>query len=96
MKAKYLFYSLALASAFTACTQDELFDAPALESNDVGGRPVAGVVPFVGDKVESRYNSEAATFETGDQMGLYLMDEVRGWGELPNANKTYWQWQSCW
>ena len=28
MKAKYLFYSLALASAFTACTQDELFDAP--------------------------------------------------------------------
>ena len=96
MKAKYLFYSLALASAFTACTQDELFDAPALESNDVAGRPVAGVVTFVGDEVESRYNSEAATFETGDQMGLYLMDEFRGYGELPNANDTYWTWQSCW
>ena len=96
MKAKYLFYSLALASAFTACTQDELFDAPALESNDAAGRPVAGVVTFVNGDVDSRYNSEAATFETGDQMGLYLMDEFRGWGEADNANETLWTWQSCW
>ena len=96
MKAKYLFYSLALASAFTACTQDELFDAPALENNNVAGRPVAGVVTFVGDEVESRYNSEAAKFENGDQMGIYLMDEFRGWGEADNANETFWTWQSCW
>ena len=96
MKAKYLFYSLALASAFTACTQDELFDAPALESNDVAGRPVAGVVTFVGDEVGSRYNSEAAKFENGDQMGLYLMDEFTGIGEELNANNTHWTWQSCW
>ena len=96
MKAKYLFYSLALASAFTACTQDEMFDAPALNSNDVTGRPVAGVVTFVNDEVDSRYNSEAAKFESGDQMGLYLMDEFTGIGEELNANNTHWTWQSCW
>ena len=96
MKAKYLFYSLALASAFTACTQDELFDAPALENNNVAGRPVAGVVTFVGDEVESRYNSEAAKFENGDQMGLYLMDEFKREGEPGNANYTHWNYQSSW
>lgn len=101
MKKKYLFYSLALASAFAACTQDEMFDAPVLESSDSDGRPVAGVVTFVGDEVGSRYNSEQAKFENGDQMGLYLMDEFRGYhegsiGELADANTTYWQWQSSW
>ena len=96
MKAKYLFYSLALASAFTACTQDELLNAPALDVNEVAGRPVAGVVTFVNGDVDSRYNSEAATFETGDKMGLYLMDEFRGFGEWDDANKTPKAYQSCW
>ena len=96
MKAKYLFYSLALASAFTACTQDELFDAPALESNDAAGRPVAGVVTFVNGDVDSRYNRQDTGFETGDKMGIYLMDEFSGYGEKKNANETLWQWQSCW
>ena len=95
MKAKHLFYSLALASAFTACTQDEMFDAPALD-NQVAERPVAGVVTFVNDEVDSRYNSEAAKFENGDQLGLYLMDEFTGRGEKFNANLTNWTWQSCW
>ena len=96
MKAKYLFYSLALASAFTACTQDELFDAPALESNDAAGRPVAGVVTFVNDDLNSRYNREKADFEDGDKLGLYLMDEFRGIGEKLNANETPWKYQSAW
>ena len=96
MKAKYLFYSLALASAFTACTQDELFDAPALENNEIASRPVAGIVTFVNEGVESRYNRQSADFETNDEMGIYLMDEFNGSGEEDNANETLWQWQSCW
>ena len=95
MKAKYLFYSIALASAFTACTQDELFEAPVLEGG-VADRPVAGAVTFVNDDVDSRYNSESAKFENGDQMGIYLMDEFTGRGEAINANETLWKWQSCW
>ena len=95
MKAKYLFYSFALASAFTACTQDEIVDAPVL--NDASAeRPVVGVVTFANGDVDSRYNSEAAKFENGDKMGLYLMDEFRGWGEMDDANDTYWNWQSSW
>lgn len=96
MKTKYLFYSLALAGAFTACSQDELFDAPALEGNGVADRPVAGVVTFVNDDVESRYDRQNTGFETGDEMGLYLMDEFTGHGEAINANETLWNWQSCW
>lgn len=94
MKAKYLFYSLALASAFTACSQDELFETPVMK-NEVAGRPVAGIVTFVNGDIESRYNSEAAKFENGDQMGLYLMDEFIG-GEEDDANETLWNWQSAW
>lgn len=96
MKAKYLFYSLALASAFTACTQEELFEAPALESNEVANRPVAGVVTFVNDEVDSRYNRQDASFEKNDKLGLYLMDSFTYKGEKDNRNGTYWQWQSCW
>ena len=95
MKAKYLFYSFALASAFTACTQDEIVDAPVL-NNASAERPVVGVVTFANGDVDSRYNSEAAKFENGDKMGLYLMDEFTGDGESLNANETLWTWQSCW
>ena len=94
MKAKYLFYSFALASAFTACTQDEIVDAPVL-NNASAERPVVGVVTFANGDVDSRYNSEAAKFENGDQLGLYLMDEFKGY-EAINANETLWKWQSCW
>lgn len=94
MKAKFLFYSLALAGTFAACTQDEMFDAPAL-NNEVADRPVVGAVTFVNGDVESRYNSEAADFENGDKLGLYLMDEFKGY-EATNANETLWKWQSCW
>lgn len=96
MKAKYLFYSLALASAFTACTQDEMFDAPALDSNEVANRPVAGIVTFVNDEADSRYDRQNAWFEDGDKLGLYLMDKFNGEGEEFNANETPWKYQSCW
>ena len=95
MKAKYLFYSFALASAFTACTQDEIVDAPVL-NNASAERPVVGVVTFANGEVDSRYNSEAGSFENGDKMGLYLMDEFRGYGEENDANNTLWNWQSAW
>lgn len=95
MKTKFLIGSFALASAFTACTQDEMFNAPALD-NAAAERPVVGAVTFVNGEVDSRYNSEAAKFEDGDKMGLYLMDKFTGDGEYLNANETLWKWQSCW
>lgn len=77
MKTKYLFYSLALASAFAACSQEELIEAPVAENN-LANRPVAGVVEFSTEGVESRFNHESAEWEDGDVFGLYLMDEYKG------------------
>lgn len=106
MKTKYLFYSLALAGTFAACTQDELIEAPVAENN-VANRPVAGVVEFtLGDGVDSRFNYEKQNgFQAGDVFGLYLMDEYVGNyngcgvdcpGEHPNANDPYWKYQNHW
>ena len=77
MKTKYLFYSLAIAGAFTACSQEELVEAPVAENN-VANRPVAGVVEFSTEGVESRYNHETTAWDNGDIFGLYLMDEYNG------------------
>ena len=102
MKTKHLFYSLALASAFTACTQEELVNAPVVKDN-IADRPVAGVVEFSTEGVESRFNYEKANgFETGDIFGLYLMDQFVdgvtecGSAEHNNANTTYWIYQNHW
>ena len=102
MKTKHLFYSLALTSAFVACTQEELIETPAVKDN-VAGRPVAGVVEFKFDEgVESRYNYELKKgFENGDVFGLYLMDNFKENGtgcpgEHQNANTTYWKYQNHW
>ena len=105
MKTKHLFYSLALASAFTACTQEELVNAPVVKDN-IADRPVAGVVEFSTEGVESRFNYEKANgFEAGDIFGLYLMDQfVDGdaafenshKAEHVNANGTYWTYQNHW
>lgn len=107
MKTKHLFYSLALAGIFAACTQDELIEAPVAENN-VANRPVAGVVEFtLGDGVDSRFNYEKQNgFEAGDVFGLYLMDEYVGNyngsndaycpNEHPNANDPYWKYQNHW
>lgn len=102
MKTKHLFYSLALTSAFAACTQEELIETPAVKDN-VAGRPVAGVVEFKFDEgVESRYNYELKKgFENGDVFGLYLMDNFKENGtgcpgEHLDANTTYWKYQNHW
>lgn len=105
MKTKHLFYSLALASAFTACTQEELVNAPVVKDN-IADRPVAGVVEFSTEGVESRFNYEKGNgFELGDVFGLYLMDEfVDGdaidrdghKAEHKDANGTYWKYQNHW
>jgi len=95
MKTKYFFYSLALAGAFTACSQEELVEAPVMNDN-VASRPVAGLVEFSTEGVESRFNHETASWQNGDVFGLYLMDQYVGnyngegadWpGEHPNANE---------
>lgn len=105
MKTKYLFYSLAVAGMFAACSQEELVETPVLKDN-VADRPVAGLVEFSTDDVESRFNYEKANgFEAGDIFGLYLMDEfVDGCisensdhkAEHWDANTTYWTYQNHW
>lgn len=96
MKTKYLFYSLAMAGMFAACSQEELVDAPVQETNALTSRTVVGNVTFVGDEIESRYNSEAGSFTKGDQMGIYLMDSFNKDGEKDDANETYKDYQSAW
>lgn len=107
MKTKHLFYSLALASAFAACTQEELVEAPVVKDN-VADRPMAGVVEFSTEGVESRFNYEKSVgWEKGDVLGMYLMDNFvdgsdpsnwENWhvAEHYNANGTYWKYQNHW
>lgn len=106
MKTKHLFYSLALASAFVACTQEELVNAPVADK--AVERPTAGVVEFTfNEGVESRFNYEKKDgFQIGDVFGLYLMDEYIGSynseenhfcaGEHANANDPWWTYQNHW
>lgn len=105
MKTKHLFYSIALASAFVACTQEELVEAPVVDK--AAERPIAGVVEFTfNEGVESRFNYEKKDgFQAGDVFGLYLMDEYIGSyngngnfcaGEHANANDPWWTYQNHW
>lgn len=102
MRTKYLLATAALASLFTACSQEEVFDASAPKVDPLAGRPIVGNVEFVSDAPTTRYNSEICAPEEGDAIGLYLMDEFRGWnegnrqGELDNANETLFKYQSNW
>lgn len=102
MKTKYFLATAALTGLFAACSQEEIFDASAPKVDPLAGRPVVGNVEFVSDAPTTRYNSEICAPEEGDAIGLYLMDEFRGYnvgnkkGELDNANETLFKYQSNW
>lgn len=102
MRTKYLLAIAAMSGLFAACSQEELLDSTAVKTNPLAGRAIVGNVEFVSEEAETRYDSENCKPTDGDAIGLYLMDEFRGWnndnkkGELDNANHTLFEYQSNW
>lgn len=96
MKTKYLLATAAVGALLAACSQDDLVTPDVKVANPLKGRPVVGSVVLADDEAETRYNAETGKFENGDALGLYLMDEFRGFAEWPNANETPWKYQTCW
>lgn len=78
MRTKHLLYTLALAGAFTACTQDEFVTD---NGNDaLVGRKSLGKITFVRGGADTRWAVEgfnAIKPEEGDGFSLMLVDEPR-------------------
>ncbi len=90
-----------MASLLAACSQEEL--VPNVAGSAVNdSRPIVGNVVFGETNAETRYNYANGAMDADEKMGVYLMDEFRGWkdgcyiGELNNANKTEFTWQQNW
>lgn len=98
MKTKHLFFTLALSSAFAACTQEELVSNVENNQDALAQRPVAGMVEFSLGDVESRYNHQSAKFNEGESLDLYLMDELNGYYDESDANHMHGYAESvqCW
>lgn len=102
MRTKSLLAIAAMSGLFAACSQEEAFESSVDKANPLAGRAIVGNVEFVSDGAETRYDSETGKVTDGDELGLYLMDEFRGWneydskGELDNANHTLFEYQSNW
>ena len=98
MKTKYLFYSLALSGMFAACTQEALVNENNASQEALKNRPVAGMVEFSLNEVESRFNHAAGSFNDGETIDLYLMDELNGYFDEKDANHKHGFAESveCW
>ena len=98
MKTKYLFYSLALSGMFAACTQEALVNEDNASQEALKNRPVAGMVEFSLNEVESRFNHAAGSFNDGETIDLYLMDELNGYFDEKDANHKHGFAESveCW
>lgn len=80
MKTKHLFFTLAFSSMFVACSQEELVnDVNNVDQEALKNRPVAGVVEFSLNEVDSRFNHAVGGFDNGETIDLYLMDELNGY-----------------
>lgn len=78
MKSKHLFFTMAFAAAFTACTNEELVENVTLQDQEFK-RPVVENVAIeaaVGD-VETRlsYGLKGYSWDNGDELSALLMDE---------------------
>lgn len=99
MKTKYLFYSLALAGMFAACTQEQLVNEENNATQEaLKNRPIAGMVEFSLNEVDSRFNHAAGSFNNGETIDLYLMDELNGYYDELDANHMHGHATSveCW
>ena len=77
MRTKQLFYTLALSTAFVACSQEEFVESNNSTFND--GREVVGKVTITPELsgLDSRLTYEAGkpSFDNTDKIGAVLMDE---------------------
>lgn len=91
MKAKHLFFAMALPGLFAACTQEEWTSNEANNSLELAKRHNAGVVEFTidGDEAETRFNHELGKFDNGEEIDLYLMDELTGNCDNGDANHMH-------
>lgn len=91
MKAKHLFFAMALPGLFAACTQEEWTSNEANNSLELAKRHNAGVVEFTidGDEAETRFNHELGRFDNGEEIDLYLMDELTGNCDNDDANHMH-------
>lgn len=91
MKAKHLFFAMALPGLFAACTQEEWTSNEANNSLELAKRHNAGVVEFTidGDEAETRFNHELGRFDNGEEIDLYLMDELTGYCDDGDANHMH-------
>ena len=91
MKAKHLFFAMALPGLFAACTQEEWTSNEANNSLELAKRHNAGVVEFTidGDEAETRFNHELGRFDNGEEIDLYLMDELTGNCDNGDANHMH-------
>lgn len=91
MKAKHLFFAMALPGLFAACTQEEWTSNEANNSLELAKRHNAGVVEFTinGDEAETRFNHELGRFDNGEEIDLYLMDELTGSCDNGDANHMH-------
>lgn len=91
MKAKHLFFAMALPGLFAACTQEEWTSNEANNSLELAKRHNAGVVEFTidGDEAETRFNHELGRFDNGEEIDLYLMDELTGNCDDGDANHMH-------
>lgn len=100
MKAKHLFFVMALPGLFAACTQEEWTSNEANNSLELAKRHNAGVVEFTidGDEAETRFNHELGRFDNGEEIDLYLMDELTGSCDDGDANHMHGfdKSQECW
>lgn len=76
MRTKHLFYTMALASAFAACTNEEFIgDAP--QGNSVADRPTVANVKLEMGESNTRlvFDGGKFTWEKGDKIAAMLMDQ---------------------
>lgn len=89
MKAKHLFFAMALPGLFAACTQDEWTGNEANNSVEWAKRHNAGLVELSIDGAETRFNHELGKFNNGEEIDLYLMDELTGQCDDADANHMH-------
>lgn len=89
MKAKHLFFAMVLPGLFAACTQEEWAGNEADNSMELGKRHNAGLVELSVDGAETRFNHELGKFNNGEEIDLYLMDELTGACDNGDANHMH-------
>lgn len=90
MRTKHLFYTMALASTFAACTNEEVINEAPQLSMEAARPTVADVTLNFGDAESRMYYNDEGKFEwvDGDQIAVMLMDQNNTGVRYGSATKT--------